>query len=393
MKLRWTEGRQRAADWALALAIAAESQVEAWTAPRGATDASPHVIGPRPLLALSYLAASLALVARRRHPVGVLLVVMGAELVPAVAYGTSQGFAQVLPFTVAIYTVGAHCTRRVSVRCMAGLLAVVVLEQALDPTNHDATDPLGAMPFLLLLVLLPWVTGMYLRTRRLYVAELRERAARAEAEREQRAREAVADEQRRIARELHDAVAHAMSVMVVQAEAAEEMLTVDPEKARAPVQRIQSVGRDGLAEMRRLLAVLRTGESPGKAPQPGLAQLDVLADEIRSAGLPVDLTVEGEPRAVPVGVDISAYRIAQEALTNVLRHARATHVDVRLRYGEALELDVEDDGIGVPAAANGGGHGLVGMRERVGLYGGTLEAGPVENGFRVHATLPLKGVR
>jgi signal transduction histidine kinase len=268
-----------------------------------------------------------------------------------------------------------------------------VLEQALDPTNHDATDPLGAMPFLLLLVLLPWVTGMYLRTRRLYVAELRERAARAEAEREQRAREAVADEQRRIARELHDAVAHAMSVMVVQAEAAEEMLTVDPEKARAPVQRIQSVGRDGLAEMRRLLAVLRTGESPGKAPQPGLAQLDVLADEIRSAGLPVDLTVEGEPRAVPVGVDISAYRIAQEALTNVLRHARATHVDVRLRYGEALELDVEDDGIGVPAAANGGGHGLVGMRERVGLYGGTLEAGPVENGFRVHATLPLKGVR
>ena len=133
---------------------------------------------------------------------------------------------------------------------------------------------------ILLLVLLPWLAGMYLRTRRLYVAELRDRAARAEAEREQRAREAVADEQRRIARELHDAVAHAMSVMVVQAEAAEEMLAVDPEKARAPVQRIQTVGRDGLAEMRRLLAVLRTGESPGKAPQPGLAQLDVLAKAV-----------------------------------------------------------------------------------------------------------------
>jgi len=275
------------------------------------------------------------------------------------------------------------------VRCMAGLLAAVVLEQALDPTNHDATDPLGAMPFLLLLVLLPWVTGMYLRTRRLYMAELRERATRAEAEREQRAREAVADEQRRIARELHDAVAHAMSVMVVQAEAAEEMLSVDPEKARAPVQRIQSVGRDGLAEMRRLLAVLRTGESPGKAPQPGIAQLDVLAAEIRSAGLPVELTVEGEPRVLPVGVDISAYRIVQEALTNVLRHARATHVDVRLRFGDTLELDVEDDGIGAPAGTNGG-HGLVGMRERVGLFGGTLEAGPVASGFRVHATLPLE---
>ena len=154
------------------------------------------------------------------------------------------------------------------------------------------------------------------------------------------------------------------------------------------MQRIQTVGRDGLAEMRRLLAVLRTGESPGKAPQPGLAQLDVLADEIRSAGLPVELTVEGEPRVLPVGIDISAYRIVQEALTNVLRHARAPHVDVRLRYGDALELDVEDDGIGTPAASNG--HGLVGMRERVGLYGGTFEAGPVASGFRVHATLPLE---
>jgi signal transduction histidine kinase len=321
--------------------------------------------------------------------VGVLLVVMAAELVPAVLYGTSQGFGQVLPFTVAIYTVGAHCSRRVSVRCMVGLVVFLAVEQALDPTNKDISDPLGAMPFLLLLVLLPWVTGMYLRTRRLYVAELRERAVRAEAEREQRAREAVADEQRRIARELHDAVAHAMSVMVVQAEAAEEMLGVDPEKARVPVQRIQSVGRDGLAEMRRLLAVLRTGESPGKAPQPGLAQLDVLAEEIRSAGLPVELTVEGQPRPLPVGVDISAYRIVQEALTNVLRHARATHVDVRLRYGDTLELDVEDDGIGVLTATNGG-HGLVGMRERVGLYGGTLEAGPVATGFRVRATLPLE---
>jgi len=181
-----------------------------------------------------------------------------------------------------------------------------------------------------------------------------------------------------------------MSVMVVQAEAAEEMLSVEPEKARAPVQRIQSVGRDGLAEMRRLLAVLRTGESPGKAPQPGIAQLDVLAAEIRSAGLPVELTVEGEPRVLPVGVDISAYRIVQEALTNVLRHARATHVDVRLRFGDTLELDVEDDGIGAPAGTNGG-HGLVGMAERVRLYGGELEAGPrPSGGFRVRARLPLE---
>jgi len=234
MRLRWTERKQQFADVVLAVAIAIEGQVEAWTAEKGAISASPHVVGSRAVLAAAYLVASLALVARRRHPVGVLLVVVGAELVPAVVYGTSQGFGQVLPFTVALYTIGAHCSRRVSVRCLVGVLVVIVVEQVLDPTNKDVTDPLGAMPFILLLVLLPWLAGMYLRTRRLYVAELHDRAARAEAEREQRAREAVADEQRRIARELHDAVAHAMSVMVVQAEAAEEMLAVDPEKARGP---------------------------------------------------------------------------------------------------------------------------------------------------------------
>ena len=251
MRARWSERKQDVADVAMALAIAVEAQVEAWTAPAGAIGSSPHVVGPRPALAASYLVVSLALVARRRRPVGVLV--------------------------------------------------VVAVQQALDPSYEKATDPLGAMPFLVLLVLLPWVSGMYIRTRRLYVAELRERADRAEAEREARARAAVADEQQRIARELHDAVAHAMSVMVIQAEAAEEMLDGDPERARLPVQRVQRVGREGLAEMRRLLGVLRSGESPGTAPQPGLSRLGALADEVGAAGLPVALTVEGAPGPVPVG--------------------------------------------------------------------------------------------
>lgn len=389
---RWSERKQDVADVVMAIAIAVEAQIEAWTAPNSAIASSPHVIGSRPLLSASYLVVCLALVARRRHPVGVLVVMMVAALVPAAAYGTSQGLGQVLPFAVAIYTVGAHCTRRTSARCLGALLAVVVVLQALDPLVHRISDEAAVSVFVVLLILLPWVTGMYMRTRRLYVAELRGRAARAEAEREQRAREAVADEQRRIARELHDAVAHAMSVMVVQAEAAEEMLSVDPERARTPVQRIQSVGRDGLAEMRRLLAVLRTGESPATAPQPGIAQLPVLAEQVRAAGLPVELTVQGDPQPLPVGVDISAYRIVQEALTNVLRHARASRVDVTLRYGEALELDVEDDGIGAHGTTTSpAGHGIVGMRERVALYGGTLETGPSDSGFRVRATIPLQG--
>ena len=389
MRARWSERKQDFADVAMALAIAVEAQVEAWTAPAGAIGSSPHVVGPRPALAASYLVVSLALVARRRHPVGVLVVMIGAAVLPALAYGTSQGLGQALPFTVAMYTVGAHCTRRTSVRCLVALLVVVAVQQALDPSYEKATDPLGAMPFLVLLVLLPWVSGMYIRTRRLYVAELRERADRAEAEREARARAAVADEQRRIARELHDAVAHAMSVMVIQAEAAEEMLDGDPERARLPVQRIQRAGREGLAEMRRLLGVLRSGESPGTAPQPGLSRLGALADEVGAAGLPVALTVEGSPRALPVGVDISAYRIVQEALTNALKHACASRVDVRVRYGAALELDVEDDGIGAAGRQNSG-HGLLGMRERVALYGGTLETGSTGRGFRVRATLPLQ---
>jgi signal transduction histidine kinase len=189
---------------------------------------------------------------------------------------------------------------------------------------------------------------------------------------------------------LHDAVAHAISVMVVQAEAAEEMLAHDPERARLPIQRIQSVGRSGLDEMRRLLGVLRRDESAALAPQPSLSGIGALADEIRAVGLPVDVAVDGVPRPLPAGIEISAYRIVQEALTNALKHARASNVAVRIAYGSRLELDVVDDGVGAGTRPTGG-HGIVGMRERVALYGGTLDVGPVTgSGFRVRATFPLE---
>lgn len=391
MTLRWSDRKQDVADVTMALAIAVEGQIEAWTAPvyPSSGAGSPHIVGSRPVVAASYLVVALALVVRRRHPAGTLVAMVLAAAVPSLLYGTSQGFAQVIPFTVALYTVGAHRARRTSAWSLALLAGFVAFGQALDPAVHSVGDILGVLPFVVLLMLLPWVAGMYVRTRRLYVAELQARAVRAEEEREERARAAVVDEQRRIARELHDAVAHAISVMVVQAEAAEEMLRLDPERARVPVQQIQRVGREGLAEMRRLLGVLRRDESPASAPQPGLARLPELAEEMRAAGLSVELAVAGEPGPLPVGVDISAYRIVQEALTNVLKHAGASHVTVRVAFGDTLVLEVEDDGAGAPARGNGG-HGIVGMRERVALYGGTLDVGTSSGGgFGIRATLPV----
>ena len=206
---------------------------------------------------------------------------------------------------------------------------------------------------------------------------------------------AVASERSRIARELHDIVAHNVSVMVVQAEAADEMLAhASPDRAREPVQRIQATGRAALTDMRRLLGILRDSDLPPElGPQPGIANLDVLLVKVREAGLPVDLEVVGEPSPLPPGIDLSAYRIVQEALTNTLKYAGTARACVRVEFVPgALELEVADDGRGTDAAAPGGsGHGLVGMRERVELFGGVLEAGPrADGGYRVRARLPLR---
>jgi signal transduction histidine kinase len=179
-----------------------------------------------------------------------------------------------------------------------------------------------------------------------------------------------------------------MSVIVVQAEAAEEVLGPGSERARVPLQRIQRLGREGLAEMRRLLGVLRQDTEPELAPQPGMAAVGKLVEQICGAGLPVTLKVEGDPRPLPAGVDISAYRIVQEALTNALRHAHASRATVVVRYGDPLELEIVDDGVGGSPRAEPG-HGLVGMRERVSLYGGGLELDSENgHGFRIRATLP-----
>jgi signal transduction histidine kinase len=210
-------------------------------------------------------------------------------------------------------------------------------------------------------------------------------------EREVAAREAVVAERARIARELHDVVAHSVSVMVVQAQAGPRLLST-PEFAGEAFRSIETTGREALVELRRLLGVLRGGEDePATTPQPGLDRLDALVEQVRAAGLRVDLRVEGEPAQLPAGVDLSAYRIVQEALTNTLKHAGRADAEVIVRFEpSAVEVEVLDNGSGPSTHPNGFGHGLVGMRERVALYGGSIEAGSRNgHGFVVRARLPL----
>jgi signal transduction histidine kinase len=222
---------------------------------------------------------------------------------------------------------------------------------------------------------------------------LEQRAEQAEREREQKAREAVLEERARIARELHDVVAHSVSVMVMQTGVVRRRLhSVRPDDA-ALLDEVEQTGRGALGEMRRLLGLLRADEDGlSLTPQPGVDRIGSLVEQMREAGLPVDLRVEGEPVALPAGLDLAAYRVVQEGLTNALKHAGRARAAVLLRYRPwELELEIADDGRG-PAATDGLGHGLVGMRERVALYGGTLVTGArPEGGFLVRAVLPLEG--
>jgi signal transduction histidine kinase len=258
---------------------------------------------------------------------------------------------------------------------------------------------LGSLVQTELAVLATFTLGAWSRERHAYVGTVEERASRAEREREERARLAVVEERERIARELHDVVTHHVSVIVIQAGAARRALGRRPADVRAAIDAIDSTGRQALTDMRRMLGILGRSDAAGESgtsdslePMPGLDRLGSLVDAVRAAGLPVELSVEGERRSLDPGVELSAYRIVQEALTNTLKHARGARARVWVRYEPtALEVRVVDEGGTEPAApaADSGGHGLVGMRERVAMFGGSLEAGPAEGGYRVAARLPL----
>ncbi|MFF3461640.1 sensor histidine kinase [Streptomyces sp. NPDC001984] len=343
----------------------------------------------------------LVIALRRRMPEKMLLLAAATGLVQLVldVETTVADFAMlVIVYTVA--ALGAHWASRFAL--IAGLCAAP-LAQIRWPQGHSSVlGNIAIAVFQTVPFALAWVLGDSVRTRRAYFEQLEERAARLEKEREAQAKVAVAAERARIARELHDVVAHNVSVMVVQADGAAYVLDSAPDQAKKALETISSTGRQALAEMRRLLGVLRTGEHKEVGeyvPQPDVEQIDELVEQCRSSGLPVDFKVEGTPRPLPSGVELTAYRIVQEALTNTRKHGGPNAgASVRLVYfDDGLGLLVEDDGKGAPhemyeeGGVDGQGHGLIGMRERVGMVGGTLDAGPRPGGgFRISVLLPLK---
>jgi signal transduction histidine kinase len=326
---------------------------------------------------------------RRYRPLEVLAVTVVAETVLLIF--SSQAEVP-LGVVVALYTVASRCERPVSIRAAEWTLPPITLGVLVSNGLH-ATKVIPELA----VFAIAWVIGDNLRTRRAYLAELEARAARLEREREEKAERAVIEERTRIARELHDVIAHNVSVMVVQASAGEEVFDEDPARAREFLASVSSTGRAALAELRRLLGVIRAEDDrdveASYTPQPGIEYLDELVRQVRETGLPVELSVIGEPRPLPEGVGLCAYRIVQEALTNTLKHADASGAMVNVRYvADALELQVVDDGRG-SSAVNGetGGHGLIGMRERVALFGGELTASPRgSHGYEVRARLPLE---
>ncbi|WP_035812534.1 sensor histidine kinase [Jiangella gansuensis] len=346
------------------------------------------------------LAITAPLIVRRRWPVPVGLVV-AAGLFSFVAVDYAMPTAAMV-MLIAVYSAANYAALLPSLAVLAVNVAASMAYTAASSARHpeQSMDSAASIFISVLLIVGAWGVGRAVRNRRLYTAELEDRARRLERANDVEVRAAIAEERSRIARELHDVVAHHVSVMTVQAAGARRSLHRDVERSADALRSIEETGRAALAEMRRVVGVLRTPDGDGRdvpqlatlTPQPGLADLDELAEHMRSAGLPVRVEVDGEPGAVPVGVELTAFRVIQEALTNTIKHAGPSAATVHVRYlPTELHLQVCDDGHGVAAALEGGrpGHGLLGMRERVALYGGTLAVGPRRGGgFEVRAKIP-----
>jgi signal transduction histidine kinase len=384
---RWQRGWRPPSllgDILLPLVLTVAVQVEAgWIA----TDPGP---------AVSALLITLPLVWRRRLPLPVFGIVLAGVIltffVNTLPASSALVYTALSALVIAAYSIGVYSRRRLAA---AGVLVATATMVVVVFGSNDSLPslPSSLAPFALLLV--PFLMGQALRTRDLRAEALRERAMRLEQEQEFAARAAATEERERIARELHDVIAHTVSVMVVQAGAARHVMETEPGQARDALTAVETTGREAMAEMRNLLGVLTP--SDGEAllgPQPGIAQIPALVQRVRGAGLPADLQVTGEPRALSPGIDLTVYRIVQEALTNALKYAGQVHTEVTLDYREdTLKVEVLDDGVGghtSPGARTG--RGLAGMRERVALFGGTLEAGPrLGHGYAVRAWLPLRG--
>jgi signal transduction histidine kinase len=384
-RLAWIQ-RHRAplADALLAAAVTAMVLVDL----ASPTDA----VGVRPTDALAVLLSllqTLPLAFRRRAPlVAFVLTLAGVCAYYPLGYEVTDG---TLATFVGVYTVAAYEDRRKSLVGL-GLLAVGMTWYWL--TRAEPFDPTTPI-WIGILGLLSWGLGEYVRTRRVYTAEVEALAERLDRARALEARQAAWQERARLARELHDVIGHTVNVMVIQAGAGRRTLAADRGLAERAFQTIESTGREALEELDRLLGILRTEEDePELPPQPGLEQLHALAGRFEDAGLPVEITIEGNEVPLPRSLDQSAYRIIQEALTNALRHAGGTIAHVAVRYrNDRLELEVANDGRENRRPQNhhpGGGRGLIGIRERVALFGGDLEAGPrAGGGFVVRCRFPL----
>ena len=321
---------------------------------------------------------------RRRFPLVVVAVCFGALATDTWAgVPLSQPATPIAWIVISQYTVARHCAWRKSLIGLGLGLAIFATTLAKDSSD---------LVFGTIVILTPWVVGLAMRSRVSESIELAARASDLERRREDDAREAAVAERARIARDLHDVIAHSVSVMVVQAAAAAEVVRADPEQAAVALRHVQDTGRSALTEMGALLGILREhGDEIGMAPQPGLADLDGLVEQARLAGQIVQLRVDGRPVALSPGVELSIYRVVQEALTNTRKHSAAASSVVSIRYAaDRVLVEITDDGTPV-RGGYGGNHGIVGMRERVAVYGGTLNAGPAAaGGYVVHASMPLE---
>jgi signal transduction histidine kinase len=334
-------------------------------------------------------ALTLPLAWRRRSPLATASVVAAAIVVGDLVSGWSGSVLSFDCAIIAAYSAGAHARQRHAVAALAVLLVANVVDAVGAPGNRAGDLALGIVVF----SLVPWLVGQALRRERQRTATMQELATQLEAEREARAQDAVAAERGRIARELHDIVAHAISVIAVQADAASKLLRHDPARAQEPLATVQATARSALAEMRQLVGLLRETDSQEapREPQPGINELGRLVEDTRQSGLPVALKIDGVPRSLPASVDLATYRIVQESLTNVRKHAGAAEAQVHIRYDtDVLVIRISDTGRGEMSTRNGG-HGLIGLRERVHLLGGWVEAGPcIDGGFALHARLPTE---
>ncbi len=374
----WLRRHQILVDSVLAGVLALLASGQVW--------ANPVHQGPTTLLLVVPVAI------RRKVPVTAFAVAQAAALLQIAG---SHLTAAVLAVLVLLYTVAAYRPRRVSVTVLCVSLAgsgVVGLVFWMPSAGLQLSSRLFVAGVMFGgSALTAWVLGDSMRYRRGYYAALEDRAARLETERDAQAKVAAAAERARIARELHDVIAHHVSVMVVQADGAAYALRSDPRTAETALHAISRTGRQALNEMRNLLGVLRTdGDRAQLAPVPGLGELRELLDQARTAGLAVTYTLCGTPRDLPEGAELAAYRVVQESLTNTRKHAGlAASAAVTLKYEPAgLTVEVTDNGLASPTPGSGG-HGLAGMRERIEMYGGTVQAGPLRGGgFRVVAHLP-----